>query len=361
MFETLGFEETSPRLASLYFALALGLGFGVLAQLTRFCFRRAVIGEDRRQAAGVWALALVVSVLGTQAGVKQGWISFDGHRLLASDLPLLAIALGGVMFGIGMVLTRGCISRLTVLSGTGNLRALLCLVVFAITAHATLKGVLAPLRSALGSYTVQLGDYATLAALPGGAPLWSALIALPALWLALRSKNSASALLGGAMIGALVPLAWVTTGFVLFDEFDPIAMESLSFTAPMSESLFYVIASSAVPAGFGPGLIGGVLVGALLTALLRGQFHWQSFDSPRQTGRYILGASLMGFGGVLAGGCTLGAGLAGISTLGLAAPLALGAIALGGILAHRVLRDRPNAASFSPAGSPARPEPQPAE
>ncbi|OIQ44107.1 MAG: YeeE/YedE family protein [Roseobacter sp. MedPE-SW] len=361
MFETLGFEETSPRLASLYFSLALGLGFGVLAQLTRFCFRRALIGEDRRQAAGIWALALAVSILGTQATVTQGWISFEGHRLLNSELPLLAIAIGGVMFGIGMVLTRGCISRLTVLSGTGNLRALLCVGIFAIVAHATLKGVLAPLRTSLGAYTVHLGDYASLAALPGGAPLWSALIALPALWLALCSRNSALGLLGGALIGALVPLAWVTTGFVLYDEFDPIAMESLSFTAPMSEGLFYVIASSAVPAGFGPGLIGGVLVGALIAALLRGSFQWQSFDSPRQTGRYMLGASLMGFGGVLAGGCTLGAGLAGISTLGLAAPLALGSIALGGILAHRVLRDAPSGASFSPAGSPTTPVQQPAE
>lgn len=361
MFETLGFEETSPRLASLYFSLALGLGFGVLAQLTRFCFRRALIGEDRRQAAGLWALALAVSVLGTQAAVTQGWISFDGHRLLNSELPVLAIAIGGVLFGIGMVLTRGCISRLTVLSGTGNLRALLCVGVFSIVAHATLKGVLAPLRGSLGGYTLQLGDYASLAALPGGAPLWSALIALPALWMALRSRNSALALLGGAMIGALVPLAWVTTGFVLYDEFDPIAMESLSFTAPMSEGLFYVIASSAVPAGFGPGLIGGVLVGALLAALLAGRFQWQSFDSPRQTGRYMLGASLMGFGGVLAGGCTLGAGLAGISTLGLAAPLALGSIAMGGILAHRMLRESPSSASFSPAGSTTTPAPQPAE
>ncbi|WP_417699700.1 YeeE/YedE family protein [Pseudophaeobacter sp.] len=363
MFETLGFEETGPRAVSVYFAILLGLGFGGLAQLTRFCFRRALVGEDRRQASGVWALALAVSVLGTQAAVAQGWISFDGHRLWAAELPIVAIVLGGVMFGVGMVLTRGCISRLTVLSGTGNLRALLCLVVFAITAHATLKGVLAPLRTGLGGMTLQLGDYASLAALPGGAPLWSALVALPALWLALRSQNSGLALLGGATIGALVPLAWVTTGFVLYDEFDPIAMESLSFTAPMSETLFYTIAASAVPASFGPGLVAGVLIGALLVALLRGEFTWQSFDSPRQTGRYMLGAALMGFGGVLAGGCTLGAGLAGMSTLGLAAPLALGAIALGGVTSHHLLQnaqrtDGASEAVSSPAAPQAKPGPQ---
>ena len=85
-------------------------------------------------------------------------------------------------------------------------------------------------------------------------------------------------------------------------------------------------------------MIGGVLVGAVLAALLTGRFEWQSFDSPRQTGRYLAGAVLMGLGGVLAGGCTVGAGLAGVPTLSLAAVLALGAIIAGGMLADRVLR-----------------------
>lgn len=361
MFETFGFEEVTPRLASFYFALALGLAFGLLAQLTRFCFRRALIGEDRRQAAGVWALALVVSVLGTQVSLAQGLISFEGHRLLTSDLPWLSILVGGALFGAGMVLTRGCISRLTVLSASGNLRALLCLVIFAVVAHATLKGILAPLRTTLGDVTLPLGSFASLTNLPGGSFVTSLALVLPALWLVWRSGNRPLPLIGAALIGALVPISWVTTGFVLFDEFDPIAIESLSFTAPMSESLFYLIASSAVTAGFGPGLVAGVLMGAFLAALLSRSFQWQSFESPRQTGRYVLGASLMGFGGVLAGGCTLGAGLAGISTLGLAAPLALAAIALGGWLTNLLLGEALSAASASPDARQARPGPQPAE
>lgn len=91
MFETFGFEETTARQASVLFALGLGLVFGALAQLTRFCLRRTIDGSDRREAAGVWAMALAVAVLGTQAAVLQGWISFDEHRLLAADLPVLAI------------------------------------------------------------------------------------------------------------------------------------------------------------------------------------------------------------------------------------------------------------------------------
>ena len=353
MFETLGFETITPRQASVVLGLGLGLLFGALALVTRFCFRRAVVGTDRKQAAGVWLTALAVAVLGTQLAVFQGWISFEEHRFLSSELPLTAIVLGGLLFGAGMVLTRGCISRLTVLSGTGNLRAVLCVLVFAFVAHASMKGVLAPLVTQLRSQTLELPS----AALPGAPYLWTALIALAALLFAARSGNRTGALLGSALIGLLVPLGWVGTGYVLFDEFDPIAMQSLAFTAPTADGLFFMIAATSIPAGFGAGLIGGVLLGSTLLALALGQFQWQSFTSPSQTGRYMTGAALMGLGGVLAGGCTVGAGLAGLPTLSLAAVIALASIAAGGLLTDRLL----NAASSGFGGSPAIPSPPPAE
>jgi uncharacterized membrane protein YedE/YeeE len=337
MFETFGFETLTAPQAAVWFGLGLGLIFGALAQLTRFCLRRAIVGEDRRQAAGIWLTALAVAVLGTQLAVAQGLISFADHRFMASDLPALAIVIGGVLFGIGMVLTRGCISRLTVLTGSGNLRALTVLIVFAIVAHAALKGVLAPVRTALGSVTIPL----EISALPGNGIIWAIVIAGAALAFAVRSGNRVGPLILAAAIGLLVPLGWVGTGFILYDDFDPIAMESLSFTAPASEALFYTVASTAVPAGFGSALIGGALLGALASALLRGRFTWVSFGSPGETGRYMTGGALMGFGGVLAGGCTVGAGLAGVPTLSFAAILALASIAAGGVLANLAWRAGP--------------------
>ncbi len=356
MFETLGFEEATAREVAVWFALALGIAFGFLGQRSRFCFRRAVAGDasERRSAAGVWLTGLAVAILGTQALVAYGLISFEEHRYLAADLPWLAIVLGGLAFGAGMVLTRGCISRLTVLTGTGNLRALTVLAIFAVVAHATLKGVLAPLRTALGSVTAPLGEASSLAGLPGGAWLWTGLIVAAVLLFTARSGAKPATLLMGGLIGALVPLAWVGTGYVLYDEFDPIAMESLSFTLPSSETLFWAIASSSIPAGFGVGLVGGVLVGALVAALIFRDFQWQSFQSPRQTGRYLAGAVLMGVGGVLAGGCTVGAGLSGTSTLGVSAFLALASIALGGVVTSRLLGEA-NAASSGSAGLQATP------
>ena len=349
MFESLGFETLTAPQAAVWFALAIGLAFGALAQITRFCLRRAVVGADRRQAAGVWLTALAVAVLGTQGAVHVGLIGFDDHRFMVTELPILAILAGGVLFGIGMVLTRGCVSRLTVLTGAGNLRALTVLVVFAITAHATLKGVLAPLRTSLGSVTLPL-DSATL---PGDPLIWAALIAGLSLVFALRSGNRAGTLILAALIGLLVPLAWVGTGYVLYDDFDPIAMESLSFTSPAADAIFYALASTAVSPGFGTGLVGGVVVGALAAALLTGRFAWQSFTSPRETGRYFAGAVLMGVGGVLAGGCTVGAGLAGVPTLSLAAGLALMSIVAGGLIADRILRGLPTSESGNAALHPA--------
>ncbi|MBV1869222.1 MAG: YeeE/YedE family protein [Marinosulfonomonas sp.] len=342
MFESFGFENFTPAQAAVVFGLLLGAAFGALAEVTKFCIRRGIVGAraTRRPALGVWLTALAFAVLGTQLALASGVISFDAHRFLTADLAWLAIITGGLFFGAGMVLTRGCVSRLSVLTGTGNLRALMVLLVFALVAHATLKGVLAPIRTTLGTVTLPLGDAVSLANLPGGAAFWTAAIVLGIGAIVWRSGARRLHLGLAALLGLLVPAAWVGTGFVLFDEFDPIAMESLSFTLPAAETLFWGVAATSIPAGFGVGLLGGVVGGALVASLIAGRFVWQSFESPRQTGRYMGGAVLMGIGGVLAGGCTVGAGLSGIPTLSLAAILALVAIVGGAVGMDRWLTSR---------------------
>jgi uncharacterized membrane protein YedE/YeeE len=353
MYESLGLSMTAPE-AAVLFGLALGLVFGALAQITRFCLRRAVAGDagERRPAGGVWALALATALLAVQGAVAAGWIAFDDHRFLSADLPVLAIVLGGLAFGAGMVLTRGCVSRQTVLLASGNLRSLTVLLVFAVVAHAALKGVLAPLRTAVGSVTVPLGDVTSLAALPGGAWAWTLILAAALLLFAFRSGARARDLALAVGIGTLAAVGWIGTGYVLQDEFDPIALESLSFTSPAAETIFWTVASSAVPATFGVGLVGGTLLGAFLAALARREVAFQSFESPRQTGRYLTGAALMGVGGVLAGGCTVGAGLSGVPTLSVAAILALVSIIAGGAAMDRALGvTRPSGVSGAPSGT----------
>jgi uncharacterized membrane protein YedE/YeeE len=351
MFETLGFETLTPRAASFWLGLALGLAFGALAEATRFCLRRGLVGDagERRPALALWLVALGAAAAGTQGAVAAGLIDFAGHRFHAADLPWLAIIAGGGLFGAGMVLARGCAARLTVLAASGNLRALTVVLVLALAAHATMKGVLAPVRITLAGWTLPLGD---LAVIPGGLPLAIAGLAA-ALWFAHRSGLRTFTTLGGLAIGALIPLGWIGTGLVLQDAFDPIAVESLAFTAAHADTLFWAIAATAIDPGFGTGLILGTLTGAALAALGGGRFRWQSFGTPRETGRYLSGGAMMGIGGVLAGGCTVGAGLSGVATLSAAAALALAAIAAGALVTDRIL-------NASPAGSGARAATRPA-
>lgn len=323
-----------PRVLNVILGLALGLLFGVFAQVSRFCLRRALDGDtaERKPAAGVWMAALGVAVLAVAGLGAAGLVDLTGHRWLSPDLPLLAIVLGGLAFGAGMVLTRGCMSRLTVLGASGNLRALTVIVIFAIVAHAMMKGVLSPLREALGAVTLA-SPIATLGELPGGPLFWALALALPLIGFALRSGAGWGNLGLGAGIGLIAAAAWSATSVLFLDAFDPQPAQSLAFTLPWTETLFWIIASSAVPANFGLGLMAGVIAGACASALLRKEARLEGFDHPGQMLRYGAGGVLMAVGGVLAGGCTLGAGLAGGATLSVAALLALGSIIAGARIA----------------------------
>lgn len=331
----------------LLFGLTLGLLFGVCAQITRFCLRRSIAGEDGPDYAGlsVWLLALGVAILTFSIAESFGLIDLGGHRFLNSDVPVLSILMGGIAFGVGMVLTRGCATRLTILAASGNLRSVTVLAVFAITAHATLKGVLTPVRAVFGEATValpvgSLSEFAVLPFLIGGG------VVAAAVSLAIRSRTQAMHLALGAFIGLLIVLGWAGTSVVLMDEFDPQPVQSLAFTQPWADSLFYALASTAIEPGFGAGLIGGVLIGAFLSALARRETALVSFTTPAETLRYGAGGMLMGVGGVLAGGCTIGAGLSGVSTLSVSAILALFAIVAGALIARLVL-----AGSFAKAAA----------
>ena len=325
----------------LAFGVLLGLIFGVAAQISRFCLRRSVAGETGADAtaAAPWIMALAVAIGGFFVAGQFGLVAVEGHRFMSTGLPVLAIILGGLLFGAGMVLTRGCVSRLTVLSATGNLRAVTVLLVFAVVAHATLKGILATLRVALGTPQVET-PIATLADISGLAPALALVLGLIALYVGRRFGALLRDMGLGAVIGLVAVAGWATTSVLLFDEFDPLPVQSAAFTLPWSDTLFWVIASSAIPAGFGTGLVAGVLLGSFVSAALRGELQLQSFESPAQTIRYVSGGALMGVGGVLAGGCTVGAGLSGIATLSLAALLALGAIIFGGIATRQLLEGR---------------------
>ncbi|MBC6442811.1 MAG: YeeE/YedE family protein [Rhodobacteraceae bacterium] len=323
-----GFETRTLHLVA---GLVLGLVFGVSAQISRFCFRRVVAGplEGRAPAASAWLVALVSAIAGFAVLSGFRLVDAGGHHLLSPEIPVLAIVSGGCAFGAGMVMARGCVSRLTVLSATGNLRAVFVLLVLAVAAHGTIKGVLAPARVAIGSVTLDM-PFTSLGESAFATWFLVALLTAGAVAVIRRAHTPVLHLVLGAVIGLVCVAGWALTSVLLFDEFEPLPTRSAAFIAPWSDTLFWIIASSAIPAGFGEGFIGGVLGGSFLSAAFRGEWKLQSFDGPAQTLRYGAGGILMGVGGVLAGGCTIGAGLSGLATGSVAAILALAGIALGG-------------------------------
>ena len=347
----------------LWAALALGIAFGAIAQRTQFCTMGAVadvvnIGDWSRMR--MWALAMGVAMLGFNAMVALGWVKAANTVYAAPELLWLSQAVGGLMFGFGMVLASGCGSKALVRIGGGNLKAVVVFLVLGFSAFATLRGVTAVLRvNTLDRVQVALPggqDLPTLLAGLGGTPGQRALLlggligGALVLWaLARREGRHADVLLGGLGIGALVAGAWWVSGVLghvaehpqtleeVFLATNSQRMESFSFVAPVAYVLdgliFYSDASKRLTQGMV--LVVGVVIGSALVALASRSFRWEGFRGVEDTANHLVGAALMGVGGVTAVGCTVGQGLSGLSTLSLGSFIAVAGIVVGAVAALR--------------------------
>lgn len=336
--------------------LGIGLLFGALVQTSGFCFRSAVLEAYRRQAEKpqlwAWITAILVAIALTQLLVLNSGLSLSDTRYLGSTLSWAGLIVGGLVFGIGAILARGCGGRLTVLAATGNLRALMVLVVFAISAFATLRGILALPRIEITATTQielssGLGLVEQVSALLGATEqtIRSVVIALAALaavaFAVIQFRRGARvSLFAGATLGLLIALSWWLTGVVAYDDFEPVPPEAVSFASTLADGLQFLIVYTGVEANFGVALIAGVLLGAVASAAIQGRLKLQSFSEPAQMVRYLTGGVLMGFGSVTALGCTFGQGLSGLSTLSIGSLIAVASIASGMVLTQKFLDRR---------------------
>lgn len=325
----------------------IGALFGFFAQRSRFCLRAAVIEFWHGKFAeklSVWLLAFASALIAVQALILAGALDVSGARQLANRGSLSGALVGGLLFGMGMIMTRGCASRLLVLSANGNLRALLSGLVFAVTAQAALAGALAPLRTEISSWWTVDGGAARSLLARVGAGHWDSLV-FGALWLvvavifSLRSGNRPWMWIGGIGTGLAVALAWWFSYAVSQASFDPVQIQGLTFSGPSAEWLMRVLASPAPPFGFDAGMLPGVFIGSFLGALMGREWKVEGFKDGASMARYIVGAMLMGFGSMLAGGCAVGAGMTGGAIFALTAWITLAAIFVGGGLMDRWLAE----------------------
>ncbi|MGE0698941.1 MAG: YeeE/YedE family protein [Hyphomicrobiaceae bacterium] len=326
LLETLG-DGTVLALAG----LLVGMAFGALAQQSRFCLRAATVEVSRGMLGpklAIWLVSFGAAVAATQALVLAGLLEVASARQLAARGSLSGAVAGGLMFGAGMVLARGCASRLLVLSATGNLRALLSGLLVTLVAQASYRGALSPAREWISAlWTVDGGAQRSLLAPLHGSAVAGIAIGLawlmPGLWLARRHAAGRWRITAAGGVGLTVAAGWWATWSISQAAFEPVAIKSVSFTGPSADTLMALINAPSIPLGFDVGLIPGVFLGSLLAALATREIELQGFEGGPSMLRYIAGACLMGFGGMLAGGCAVGAGVTGGAIFASTAWLAL--------------------------------------
>jgi uncharacterized membrane protein YedE/YeeE len=351
-------ELATLNLQVLWAAFGVAAAFGALVQRTGFCTMGAVsdavaVGDWTRLRQ--WALAAAVATLGFAVLASTGVVTPPQTLYASSRWLWLSALVGGGIFGFGMVLSSGCISKSLVRVGGGSLKSLVVTLVTGVTAFATLKGLTAVWRvNSVDRIAVDMGanaDLATLlargtglsspgASLVGGAVVGGLLLAFA---LASRDARRPLSLAAGAGVGALVLAMWWVTGSLAHLAEHPQTLEeswlatnstraeALSFVAPTAFALDWVMFFSDTGKRLTVGIVSvaGVVIGSALVALARRSFRWEGFAGTPDLGHHLVGGMLMGVGGVTALGCSIGQGVTGLSTLSLTSFVAAAAMVTG--------------------------------
>lgn len=330
--------------------LLAGMVFGAVTNKTNFCTMGAVsdwinIGSKDRLRA--WFLAIGIAILVSQSMHAKGMININDAFYLTTNFGWLGYVLGGFLFGIGMTLASGCGQRTLVRVGAGNLKSLVVILILGLSAYMTMRGLLALFRvNVIDASNINLASYGiadqgmgTLLAAATGLENLARVDMILAILLggglvvfAFAGKTfrgSFDNILAGITIGLIIPLGWYITGVIGYDDFEPIRFESYTFIGPTGESLIYLMTFTGSEINFGIAGVFGVILGSFLYVILTGKFRVETFSDHDDMIRHMAGAVLMGFGGVLSLGCSIGQGITGMSTLALGSLMALVSIIFG--------------------------------
>ncbi len=341
----------------LWLAFALAFVFGAVAQKTHFCTMGAVadivnMGDWSRMR--MWLLAIGVAVLGAGALHVAGLIDLGKSIYRTPNFTWLSYLVGGACFGVGMVLASGCGGKTLIRIGGGNLKSLVVFMVLGLVAYMTMRGI-------FGVFRVNVLEKAVIT-FPGGQDIPALLVALgmeaktafllaviaiggglTAFSLLKRDFWSFDNLLAGLGIGLTVVAAWYVSGHLGYIAEHPDTleeafvatnsgrMEALSFVAPQAYTLELLMlwSDTSRTVTFAIATALGVIAGSFAWSIVTRSFRWEGFAGIEDTANHLLGAALMGFGGVVAMGCTVGQGISGFSTLALGSIVTFLAIVAG--------------------------------
>ncbi|EPX77042.1 YeeE/YedE family protein [Litoreibacter arenae] len=325
-----------------------GIALGLAARIGRFCTLGAIedfLYQGSSTRLRMWFLA--IGVAGTLSFTLAAFGALDLSQTIYSTAPWspLASITGGLLFGYGMSLAGNCGFGALARSGGGDLRSFVIVLVMGISAYAMLSGPFAAARVMLVANTTlptpHLGYADLLGSLSGIRAEQIGLIITGAIALAaLGSRsflNEPKSVAWACAIGIAIVSGWAGTQWVATDRFGASPVLSHTFTAPLGETLIFLMTASGGGLSFGVGSVFGVLVGAFSGSLIKGHFRWEACEDPRELKRQFLGAICMGFGAVLAMGCTIGQGISAFSVLSFSAPLVLASIFAGAALGLKQL------------------------
>lgn len=362
------FEVTTQVLL---WAFAIAFVIGVVANKTNFCTMGAVsdwvnMGDTNRLRA--WFLAIAVAILGVITMESMGAASIDPSMppYRGAGFSWLRHIVGGLIFGIGMVYTSGCGNKNLIRIGGGNIKSIFVVIVagyfaYLMTKTAFYENLFHPWVTAttidLTQYDIASqdfggifaglfgGDAATLRTTIGG------IIGVALLLIIFKSadyRKSFDDILSGVVIGAAVLAAWYLTGGPLGEQWKEtaefmdvvpvgVATQSYTFINPMGDTFYYSmnIADTSL-ISFGVAAFFGVVAGSFVYAIVSRSFRFEWFANVKDFISHMVGAVMIGIGGVLALGCTIGQGVTGVSTLALGSLITLVAIIFGAAITMKI-------------------------
>ncbi len=342
--------ELTPQIITIGGGLLIGLVIGLVGRSSRFCTFCAVrdvirYGDSMR--ARSWALAIAVALIGVQIQQITQSIDLNETIYLSDNFGWAGAIIGGLIFGVGMALVGSCAFNLVIRSGAGDMKAIVAMLVMALSAYMAARGITGLARVVLiEPLAIDLSDMGGQG-LPGfignltgydGESLRPAITALLAgallLWVFSNRQTRFSwrFLAPAIVIGSMAIAGFAITGNLGVDEFEPQVVQSVTYVMPTGNSILYLLTFTGSTIDFGIALIGGTLIGAFLASAFGRDFSVRTFKDSRDTFRNLVGAFFMGLGGVIALGCTFGQGITGVATLSMSSFLALLAIITGATL-----------------------------
>jgi uncharacterized membrane protein YedE/YeeE len=362
----LGWDAGDPMVKTrsvAWLGFILAFIFGYVGNKTHFCTMGAVsdiVNMNHWDRMRAWMLAIAIAIIGTSLLVYGGQIDVSKTIYTGSNFYWLAALVGGLTFGVGMTLAGGCGQRTLVRLGGGNLKSIVVFIFMGYAALVTLSGIFGAFRVSVlqaPAVTVFLDGMQTLPSLLGmptqtGTLMVGLVVGVALLLFVFLNKEfrqNHDNILAGIVIGLIVVAGWYVTGRFGFGE-DPDTLElvylgtnshlaeSMTFVAPLgyTMNLFAYWTDTATIVTFGVASVFGVIVGSFVYGVTHRTFRWESFNSPQDMFRHIVGAILMGFGGVTALGCTIGQGVTGISTLAVSSFVVLASIIAGAAITMKI-------------------------